>query len=798
MTDVTDNRQIVVTGTGLVTCLGLDVAETWSRVRAGACGIGASSAMQSTPVPDKGYGQAAVLPADYYTDAPREVRYLRRAIDEAVAHAGLVDSAGAWRVAPERCGVVLGTTLHGMPAAGRFCRDGQASSLSSFLAGSTLSLATEGLPATGQSLTTCAACASGLMSLGLGMSLLKRGELDVVIAGGYDPVSEYAYGGFNSLRLIAETAQQPFSRHRQGLKLAEGYGVLVLEREEDVAARDGQPVARLLSCTASADAHHLSQPHPEGAGASRAIAAALGEAGIAPDDVALIVAHATATPDNDRAESVAYGKAFGEALASIPVTAMKSHLGHTLGAAGAVELILAIQALRASVAPALANVKQADVEFDGLRVVTGEPAALDGRYAVVTSLGFGGSNACAVIEVGTESSQASTPVATPKSASTSSRVRVMNADRQPVVTGIGTVYPGAVGNVAFVEMLRNGNSNSLLSPDPAEIAPHLNTRRTRRMSEYVKLSLAATAMACADAGLDDVPAFPGVLAAITGTTHGSAKFSDDYYRQIVAEGVDFANPLLFAEGVPNAGTAHLSMMLGLTGPCQTLIGTRTAGLDALRLAATRIAQGEWDAALVGAGEEAPDLVRQVYEACGLHTPTQSAAPFAGEDGFTSAAGAVTLMVESRASAERRGARVHGVFEGWAQTGWGGRSAKAGVARVSAMLQRHKPVEHVISSANGTWLDRVEALALRIASSYHSMQPAVSAAAPRLHETFSAGPLLGIAATLLSRETLGLEGGGLDSIDGLRAATQGEPVKRFGVVCSDYNGSSSAVWLGVEP
>lgn len=793
------NRQspqetIVITGSGVVTCLGLDVEQTWDAVCRGMCGIGPSTVMQSKPNPDKGYGQAAELDADERPGLPREVRYLRHAIDEAIQQAGLIDADGNWRVAPDRCGVVMGTTLHGMPAAGRFTRSGNASDLGSFLGGSTLAKALQGLPITGCSLTTCAACASGLVSMGVGMSMLASGELDIVLAGGYDPVSEYAYGGFNSLRLITNSAQQPFSKHRQGLKLAEGYGVVVLERQSDVEAAGRPWLAQLLSCASTSDAHHLSQPHPEGDGASAAIRQALDEAGIEPADVAMITAHATATPDNDRAEALAYRKTLGEALQAIPVTAMKSHLGHTLGAAGAVETVLTIKALQQGLVPALANVRAEDIEFGDMNIVTGEPASITGRHAVITSLGFGGSNACAVIKAKTDQASAREQDAAPHAPTTPRAQPGIAANRQPVITGIGVVYPSAVGIDAFVHWLDAGGTSDALTPDRDELSAHLNARRTRRLSQYVKLLLAATSMACKHAGLDDVPSYPGTLGAITGTMHGSAKFSEDYYNQLVEEGVDNANPLLFAEGVPNAGTAHLSMMLNLKGPTQTLIGGRTAGLDALNLSAHRIATGQWDAAIVGAGEEMCDMVAKVYRSCGLHAQGHASLPFEDEGGFVSSAGAVTLVLESRAAAQNRGATIYGSIESWDQTCWNSDKIKPGIAQIGKMIAKHGVAEHYISSANGTRLDRIEALALRVGTGWQSTEPAVSSASPRLHETFSAGPLLSIAATLLRRQSLGLAGSGLDQIDGLRPARRDEPVNRFAVLSTDYTGVCSGAWL----
>ena len=209
-----------------------------------------------------------------------------------------------------------------------------------------------------------------------------------------------------------------------------------------------------------------------------------------------------------------------------------------------------------------------------------------------------------------------------------------------------------IGNEAFARAITSADARPVMRDSgpiaESEFIDLLNARRVRRMSDYVKLSLAAAMLACRDAGITDILAFAATCSALLGTTHGSSNFSEAYYRQIVREGILAANPMLFAEGVPNAGAAHLSLMLALKGPCQTIIGTRTAGLDALHLAATRIASGEWDRAIVSAAEEYSPLVNAAYEHWGLHSTSEPAAPFSGQSGgFVAGCGAVTLVLESR-------------------------------------------------------------------------------------------------------------------------------------------------------
>jgi 3-oxoacyl-[acyl-carrier-protein] synthase II len=190
----------------------------------------------------------------------------------------------------------------------------------------------------------------------------------------------------------------------------------------------------------------------------------------------------------------------------------------------------------------------------------------------------------------------------------------------------------------------------------------LNARRIRRMSPYVKIMLAAATLACRDGRLIDQPELLRESVAILGTTHGSSGFSFEYYSLIVREGVLAANPTLFAEGVPNVGAAQLSLMLGLRGACQSIIGTRTAGLDALRFAYLRIASGACERVIVGAAEESQPVVDRAYEQCGLKAKSTSNPPFGEPSGFCPSAGGAAMVVESLESARSRNATIYATIE----------------------------------------------------------------------------------------------------------------------------------------
>jgi len=619
---------IVITGLGLASSLGTSPEESFSAVVAGRCDLGSMSVLEQTPEPDKGGGQAMDLPTGLGDRAPREARYLRYVIEQAL------HDAGTHPYSPARVSAVMGTTLHGMRAGGRYLRSGDVAELRAFPAGAVLREALRGTSVEGARLSTCSACSSGLGAIALGITLLRSGEADMVIAGGYDAVSEYAYAGFESLRLIAAGDPRPFGASRDGMKTAEGYAAVVLERESDATARGARLRGYLAGFGESADAHHLTQPHPSGSGARIAIMQALETAGVAPEDIHLISAHATATPGNDASEYAALSAAFGNKLPGIPVVAFKSHLGHTLGGAGAVELVLAVLARERGLIPPTLNALPLDPAFPDLKLNHGIAKSSEIASTLNLSLGFGGANTCVVI--------------------TSARPRASGIEPdEAVITGVGVVFPDAVGNERFVEFLSAQCDGSFFrtgAVSEESIAHLLSARRVRRMSDYVKLTLAATTVACEHASIDDPPTFAERACVLLGTMHGSANFCEAYYSQIFREGLAGANPALFAEGVPNAAAAQLSLMLGVRGGCQTIIGSRAAGLDALRLAALRIREGVWSRAFIGAAEEHCETVNLATTAC------------CGEPRLGFCAGAVTVILESRRCAVARGARVLGTIQ----------------------------------------------------------------------------------------------------------------------------------------
>jgi 3-oxoacyl-[acyl-carrier-protein] synthase II len=240
------------------------------------------------------------------------------------------------------------------------------------------------------------ACASGNAALGAALDLVRQGSAEVVLAGGVDALNDFVVGGFATLKALDPEPCRPFDRTRRGLNLGEGACFLIVEAEAHARARGARIRAFLDGFGLSADAVHMTGPDREGRGAARAMLAALSDAGRRPEEVDFVSAHGTATIFNDLMEAKALGAVLGPRAASTPVNSIKSALGHTLGAAGALEALLCVRALETGLLPPTPGLVELDPEI-ALDVVRDRPRAACFGTALSTSSGFGGANAALVL-----------------------------------------------------------------------------------------------------------------------------------------------------------------------------------------------------------------------------------------------------------------------------------------------------------------------------------------------------------------------------------------------------------------
>jgi 3-oxoacyl-[acyl-carrier-protein] synthase II len=394
-----------ITGIGAVTPLGVGVDALYSGWTAGRSGIadGEGACRDFDPTGELSRKEAR--------RADRTSQLLLTAGAEALAQAGWggPGAAATLPYAQERIGTVIGSGIGGfitLTENQKAMMEGRpVSPLAIPLLmpnGPTGQIALRhGLQ--GPSYGTVSACAAGAHAISAGLRELRAGTCDAVVVGGTEAaLVDLARAGFGAMDALSKTGQsRPFHADRDGFVLAEGAAVLVLEREDLAEARGAEILGYVLGVGSSQDAHHLTAPTPDGSGASRAVVQAMADAGIDATDVDYINAHGTGTPLNDRAEAGAMSIALGDHLAETPISSLKSAIGHTLGAAGAIEAVATVRALQDRVAPPTLGLDKPDPDL-ALRHVTGDPIPLretPGRapIALSTSFGFGGHNACIVL-----------------------------------------------------------------------------------------------------------------------------------------------------------------------------------------------------------------------------------------------------------------------------------------------------------------------------------------------------------------------------------------------------------------
>lgn len=402
-------RRVVVTGMGAVTPVGNHLEEYWNSISQGICGIGPITRFDAS---DKKVQIAAEVkgfdPTEYMEKSELRKNDLFVQYAVAAAEQAMQDSGLAGTVAPERLGVYVGSGIGGILTttenSDKLCQG--AKRVSPFMvpmmivnmASGTISIRTQ---AKGPTLPVVTACATSTHAIGEAFRAVKHGYADAILAGGSEAaVCNLTLAGFTSCMALSTnndpaTACRPFDKNRDGFVMGEGAGILVLEEYEHAKARGAKIYGEICGYGNTSDAYHVTAPDPEAEGITRAIRLALEEAGVSPDASMYVNAHGTSTPLNDKSETLAFKKAFGEAARQVAISSTKSMTGHMLGAAGAVEAIACLKALETGIIPPTIGLQEPDPECD-LDYTPGKARKAQLRTALSTSLGFGGHNGCLV------------------------------------------------------------------------------------------------------------------------------------------------------------------------------------------------------------------------------------------------------------------------------------------------------------------------------------------------------------------------------------------------------------------
>jgi 3-oxoacyl-[acyl-carrier-protein] synthase II len=390
-------RRIAITGVGSINALGTGVEVFAAALREGRCGIGELTVFPST-------GFRTTLAAEVRHLAPPPVSAPR--LLRGVARTGLLALTAtleAWRMAGlgdgSAVGVLLGTTTGGMAVGEEAYRARDRSTLRQWLetpVSAATDLVARAIGSHGPRLTISTACSSGANALGIGADWIRAGRVAAVLCGGADALCQMAYSGFNALQALDRAPCRPFDRRRAGITLGEGAALFVLERWDVAERRGAHILGEFVSYGSSADAHHVTQPRPDGAGAVLAIQRALDEGGVAAEAIDYINAHGTGTPQNDVVETRAIKQVFGAHAYRIPVSSTKSQVGHCLAAGGSIEALAALLAVRGGFVPPTATLEEPDPECD-LDYVPRRSRSATLRTVLSNSYGFGGNNTSLVL-----------------------------------------------------------------------------------------------------------------------------------------------------------------------------------------------------------------------------------------------------------------------------------------------------------------------------------------------------------------------------------------------------------------
>lgn len=653
-------RSVAVTGIGLISGAGDDAEKCWAAITSGATGIRENTLFDTTEILTDWAGMVTSPQPD---DRDRCYSLAITAVREALATSGLdLDTFPR-----DRTALVVGSSLGAMPTLEQVHRRVVTTGVLD-----AVPAATSGVPSVadvvaaefdlrGPRVVLSNACAASSVAIGYAAELLWRGDVDYVVCGGVDPLATLSAFGFTALGALDSEPCSPVSGS-SGLTLGEGAAFMVLESAQAARDRGARVLAEVAGYGLTSDGYHQTAPDPGGKGASAAMAEALRTAGLAPQDVDYVNLHGTGTPTNDACEPTALKLLFG-ADSVPPASSTKSMLGHTLGAAGAVEAVCSVLAIDRGVLPPTINTRGVQ-DHSGLDIVpdVGRPAKAS--VVISNSFAFGGNNASVVL---TE------PRFRPE------RAVPDFASRDVVVTGAAGLAGSAQDTAALLDALASGRpcfDSVEQAPgvgevvvgraDTKRLGRSINPARARRMDAMSILSAAAVNDLYARHGKPSrvVAESTGVIFA---TGYGPISSVQKFHRGVIDSGISGANPLIFPNTVVNAAAGHLAMLNRYRGYNATIANGGTSFVLALQLGARVIARGAAERIMVVAADEFPDLAVATSASLPGYSRDGKVRPH-GRTGTVIAEGAVAVLLESREAAAERGAPVLARVAGFGASG----------------------------------------------------------------------------------------------------------------------------------
>ncbi|WP_338552759.1 beta-ketoacyl-[acyl-carrier-protein] synthase family protein [Paenibacillus sp. KS-LC4] len=451
------------------------------------------------------------------------------------------------------------------------------------------------------------ACAASGNAIGYASDMIRWGYADVMLAGGSDPLSHSVYAGFNVLRALNPLPSSPFGS-RFGLNLGEGAAFVVLERLDAATARGATIYAELCAYGLSNDAHHMTAPHPEGAGMQRAVDMALSLAQVAKQDIEYVNAHGTGTQANDRAEMSGLKRSFGERL-TIPVSSSKAYFGHSLGTAAALELVTSLYAIKQGYVPATLHFDTAREGCEEADIIQHSMRPMRPKYIVSNNAAFGGHNVSLVLRTDLREAEV-----------THAENPAQQAKRRVVITGLGAVGGGQIHQGGIVNWLAERASTLPASCEASDTASfslkeYDKSKYERRMNQLSQNTIGAALAALEDAQVTEVE--KEELGFIFGTARGSTDSISQYLESVFVKGPEYASSIYFPHTVINSIAGQTAEKLKLLGFNSSFSTGGNEGLTAALYAAGKIREGTLTSCLIGAGDECSELSSHIDRAKGL-------------------------------------------------------------------------------------------------------------------------------------------------------------------------------------
>ncbi len=740
---------VAVTGIGLITGAGDDAEKCWAAITSGVTGIRENTLFDTTEILTD---WAGMVTSPQPADQDRCYSLATTALREALHSSGIDLDA----VPRERVALVVGSSLGAMPTLEEVHRKVVSTGVLDALPAATSGVASVAdflaaeFDLRGPRVVLSNACAASSVAIGYAAELLWHGDVDYVVCGGVDPLATLSHFGFTALGALDSEPCSPMSASA-GLTLGEGAAFMIMETTRSAEQRAARVLAEVGGYGLTSDGYHQTAPDPGGKGACAAMAEALRTADLTPADVDYINLHGTGTPTNDAVEPKALKLLFG-ADSVPPASSTKSVVGHTLGAAGAVEAVCSVLAIDRGMLPPTINTRGVQ-DHSGLDIVPDTGRDASPSVVVTNSFAFGGNNASVVLTgPGYRTGRTAAPA------------------REVVVTGVAGLAGSAPDTAALLDAVASrqacfrsreevpGLGEVVVGrADTRLLAKKINPARARRMDAMSILAASAVNDLYARHGKPSRAAAEetGVIFA---TGYGPISSVQQFHRGVLDSGISGGNPLIFPNTVVNAAAGHLAMLNRYRGYNATIANGGTSFVLALQLAARVIARGAAERIMVVAADEFPDLAVATNAHLPGYARTGVVTPY-GRTGTVISEGAAAVLLESPEAAEANGATVLARIGGFGASGEPAGLGRIGVdgqawarAMTSAMAEAGvQDVDAVVAAASGVHrVDKAETRALALAGLSGA---AVSAPKEQFGETYGCAGGLGLVAALGARTPL---------------------------------------------